>query len=273
MINLKKYFSVDEIQNDVEKTKQAGESWYTNIYIGSDVLQKLIDKNKISGVVSDKTNIIVGEFHNTTKMYFSTVDFENFAETAREIFPKLNYPVSAEIYADSRNIEQVNIVQKYLEELGFKYHATQYRLTRLSKTNFYNEIDSKWYADKCDCEEIYQMLMDTFDRRCDQIPDIDELLERADKHEILKINSGDKIASAIIFTRKPSIAEWVFWLTRPEYRTGMYGLHLRKAYLQLTSNVRRQITYVREERMKRFHEEVEGFIADGFENRIFVLDK
>ncbi len=272
MINLKKYVSVDEIRNDTEKTKQVGENWYTNIYIGSEVLQRLIDKNKISGVVSDKTNIIVGEFHNTTKMYFSTIDFEDFAETARKVFPELNYPVSAEIYTDSRNIEQINIVQKYLNEIGFRHHATQYRLTRLSKTNFYSEIDSKWYADENDCEEIFQMLMDTFDVSCDQIPDIDELLERVDKHEILKINAGDKIASVIILTRKPSIAEWVFWLTCPEYRTEFYGMQLREIYLQLTGNVRRQIMYVREEKMKRFHERF-GFIADGFENRIFVINE
>ena len=272
MINLKKYVSVDEIQKDTEKTKQAGENWYTNFYIGSDVLNRLIDKNKISGVVSEKTNIIIGEFHNTTKMYFSTVDFENFVETARKILPSLNYPISVEVYTDSRNSEQVNILQKYLNEIGFSYHATQTRLTRLSKNNFYDEIDSKWYADESDCEEIYQMLIDTFDVRCDQIPDIDELKELSDNHEILKINANDKIASAIIFHRKPSIAEWVFWLTRPEYRTEFYGMLLREVYLKLTGNVRRQIMYVREKKMQRFHERF-GFIADGFENRIFVIDK
>ena len=269
--HLKIYKSISEIQEDTDKVKQAGDEWFTNVYIGSDLFPRFISNGMLKGLLSDKTVSIIAECQNMTRLYFFTVDLKDFAESFNELRQRLNYPIVTEIYTDSRNFAQVETLQKCLTKLGFRHHATQFRLTRFSKNNFYGEIDPQWYASKNDCEEIYQMLRDTFDIRCDQIPDLEELRERADNREILKINADGKIASAIIFHRKPSIAEWVFWLTRPEYRAKFYGMYVREIYLQLTGNVRRQIMYVREQKMKLFNESF-GFIADGFENRVFVLD-
>ena len=271
-VNFKVYKTIEEIQNDTDKVKQTGDDWFTNVYVGSDLFSRFILKGVVKGLPSDKTSSIIVELQDMTKLYFFTVDFKDFAESVEKFLSGLKLPLVTEIYTDPRNAAQVDDLQKYLMELGFKHHATQFRLTRFSKNNFYGEIEPQWYAEENDCEEIYQMLHDTFDIRCDQIPDVDELRERASNREILKINADGKIASAIIFHRKPSVAEWVFWLTRPEYRTDFYGINLREMYLQLTGNVRRQIMYVREKKMQKFHERF-GFNADGFENRIFVLTK
>ena len=269
--SLKVYKTVEEIQKDADKVKQAGDNWFTNVYIGSDLFQRFISKGIIKGNLSDKTAILIAELCDMTRLYFFTVDFKDFEKSFKKILPCLKYPISTEIYTDSRNYAQVDTLQKHLTELGFKHHATQIRLTRLSKNNFYGEIEPQWYADKNDCDEIYQMLRNTFDVRCDQIPNVEELRERAVNREILKINADGKIASAIIFHRKTYVAEWVFWLTRPEYRTKFYGMYVREMYLQLTGNVRRQIMYVREKKMQLFHKRF-GFNADGFENRVFVFD-
>lgn len=268
---LKVYKTVEEIQDDADKVKQACNDWFTNLYVGNELFQRFVSKDIIKGALSDKTAALIAELGDMTRLYFFTVDFNDLEESVKKILPCLKYPISTEIHTDSRNYIQVETLQKHLTNLGFKHHATQFRLTRFSKKNFYGQIEPQWYANKNDCDEIYQMLCDTFDIRCDQIPDIDELRERADNHEILRINADGKIASAIIFHRKPYVAEWVFWITRPEYRTEFYGIKLREMYLQLTGNVRRQIMYVREKKMKLFHERF-GFNADGFENRIFVLD-
>ena len=80
-----------------------------------------------------------------------------------------------------------------------------------------------------------------------------------------------RIISVIVFKRHPALAEWVFWVTRPEARNSFHGLRLRNAYMTLTQNVRRQVLYVREAKMRKFHERF-GFRIDGFENRIFVFD-
>ncbi|MBQ9479667.1 MAG: hypothetical protein IJU71_08950, partial [Selenomonadaceae bacterium] len=139
------------------------------------------------------------------------------------------------------------------------HHATQTRLTKIVSTNEYGEIESEWYARADDCDEIMEILLQDFDPLCDQLPERDELL--------------DRIASVIMFKRGAAVADWIFWVTRPEERKTFLGSMLREKYLELTGKVRRQITYTRKPNMKLFHTQVGGMQPDGFENRILVLEK
>ena len=264
--------SIDEIRRSKNFVMESGENFFTNFFAGDKELQKLMTKNNLKYHLTDKTLFVMQEFENFSKLGFVTSDEKDFCDNAKLFLPETNLPVTVEIFSDSRNREESDAFQKNLLELGFKHHATQTRLTKISEQNFYGEIDPDFYATKEDCEEILQMLIDTFDVRCDQIPDIDELREFAENREILKLRRDNKIVSAIIFRRKPASVEWIFWLTRPEYRPKFCGLLLRDEYIKLTGNVRRQTIHVREKKMKRFHEGF-GFKADGFENRVFLFEK
>lgn len=264
--------NVDEICRAKNFAMESGENFFTNFFAGDKELKKFISKNNLKYHLADKTLFVMREFENFSKLGFVTSDVKDFCDNAKIFLPETKLPVSVEIFADPRNRDEADAFQKNLLELGFKHRATQTRLTKISEQNFYGEIDPNFYATTEDCEEILQMLLETFDVCCDQIPDIDELREFAENREILKLRKDDKIVSAIIFWRKPASAEWVFWLTRPEYRPQFCGLKLRDEYIKLTRNVRRQILHVREKKMKHLHEGF-GFKADGFENRVFVFEK
>ncbi|MBR1580561.1 MAG: hypothetical protein IJ668_08705, partial [Selenomonadaceae bacterium] len=99
----------------------------------------------------------------------------------------------------------------------------------------------------------------------------DELLDRIANKEVLVARNGDRIASVIMFKRGAAVADWIFWVTRPEERSSFHGLRLRDEYLKLVGKIRRQVLYVREEKMQRFHQRF-GFRPDGFENRVFVIN-
>ena len=146
-------------------------------------------------------------------------------------------------------------------------------MTKIVSTNEYGEIESEWYARADDCDEIMEILLQDFDPLCDQVPERDELLDRIANKEVLVARNGDRIASVIMFKRGAAVADWIFWVTRPEERKTFLGSMLREKYLELTGKVRRQITYTRKPNMKLFHTQVGGMQPDGFENRILVLEK
>ena len=265
--------SVDEIHNAKDFVKGNGDELITNFLIGDAELDKIIRRDQFKYSLSDKTLIAVRTCETFFRLYFFTVERDDFYKNLKELLPSIERPIAVELFADIRNTDQIEDIQRHLIELGFNHHATQFRLTKIVNTNEYSEIEPEWYANESDCDEIMEILLQDFDPFCDQVPERDELLSRIADGEVLVSREGTKIMCVIIFKRGRAIADWVFWVTRPEARKTLHGLLLREKYLELTGKVRRQITYTRKPHMKKFHTEVGGFDPDGFENRIFVLEK
>ena len=263
--------SVDEIHNAKDFVKGNGDELITNFLIGDAELDRLIKRDQFKYSLSDKTLIAVRTCETFFRLYFFTVERDDFYKNLKELLPSIERPIAVELFADIRNTDQIEDIQRHLIELGFNHHATQFRLTKIVNTNEYSEIEPEWYANESDCDEIMGILLQDFDPLCDQVPEHDELLSRIAGREVLVSRDDDKIMSVIIFKRGRALADWVFWVTRPEARNSFHGLRLRNAYMTLTQNVRRQVLYVREAKMRKFHERF-GFRIDGFENRIFVLN-
>lgn len=264
--------NVDEISRAKNFVMESGEFFFTNFFAGDKDLEKFILKHKLNYHLTKKTLFVIQEFENFSKCGFVTSDVKDFCDSAKIFLPEIKLPVSVEIFADSRNQYEVEVFQKNLLKLGFKHHATQMRLTKISTQNFYGEIDPNFYASIEDCEEILQMLLETFDVLCDQIPEIDEMRELAENREILKLRKDDKIVSVIIFHRKPAKVELIFWLTHPKFRKSSYGTRIMEIYLDIIKNVKYQTVYAREKKMQSIYRSL-GFREDGFENRVFVFEK
>ncbi|MBQ9478425.1 MAG: hypothetical protein IJU71_02630 [Selenomonadaceae bacterium] len=268
---MRRELSVDEIHRAKDFVKGNGDQLITNFFVADAELDKIIKRNQLKYSFSDKTLIAVRKSAGFSRLYFFTVDADDFIISLRSLLPTIERPIASELFIDHRNADQVEDVQRNLLELGFHHHATQTRLTKIVSTNEYGEIESEWYARADDCDEIMEILLQDFDPLCDQLPEQDELLDRIANREVLVARNGDRIASVIMFKRGAAVADWIFWVTRPEERSSFHGLRLRDEYLKLVGKVRRQVLYVREEKMQRFHQRF-GFRVDGFENRVFVIN-
>ncbi|MBR1579795.1 MAG: hypothetical protein IJ668_04780, partial [Selenomonadaceae bacterium] len=212
---MRRELSVDEIHRAKDFIKGNGDQLITNFFVADAELDKIIKRNQLKYSFSDKTLIAVRKSDGFSRLYFFTVDADDFIINLRSLLPTIERPIAFELFVDRRNADQVEDVQRNLIELGFRHHATQTRLTKIVSTNEYGEIESEWYARADDCDEIMEILLQDFDPLCDQVPERDELLDRIANKEVLVARNGDRIASVIMFKRGAAVADWIFWVTRP----------------------------------------------------------
>lgn len=279
---------VVKIRETISQIKQDASEWLTNFYFSDEELAKNIVAKKLSWRSFNNTFVAVHKRKNLNTILFFASDLDNLTDALRQVSANIEVPMTINFGVNVRDEAILKNLGDRLSDVGFTHYATHIRMTKINpKTKGDNpvDIDPKWYADYADveviaygadedCDEVEQILYEGLDYRCDIFPDSDELHEMVKNREILiaeDITSHEIAAIHLCKWHSNVIVEGTAWVTREKYRQYFYGLPLRDVYLHLTADVRRQILYIREPKMQKFHEHF-GFRADGFQNHVFLKE-
>ena len=264
---------VTQVHEKISQIKDSAVDWFTNFYMNDEKLEKNLQRKKISYISSDQTIVLIHQRKDLKNIYFFTSNLNDLVDMLKQISTYISEPMTINFPMNVRDDSKLKLVSEKIAEAGFNHYATQKRLTKINSNSdgSFQKLDGAWFARKDDCDEIEEILQKNLDYLADQFPDTDEIRNLIEEKNFLiaRDEKSGKIASIIGFNAKKNVIEWIFWITREEFRNSDYGLDLRDAFLKIADNIRKNITYVRENKMKRFHE-MFGFRIDGFQNHVFL---
>ena len=130
-------------------------------------------------------------------------------------------------------------------------------------------------ANMADCQLVYDALQNDFDSLCEQLPSLQEVLDYAQREQLLVIKDGKKLCGFLIFELSGTTSWYLrYWYTSPEYRNQKVGAKLLKTALVIGKETKRQQLWViseNENAIKRY--EHYGFQKETINDYVMIKYK
>lgn len=241
---MKKITDITEIHQIITDIKIQHQGFISNFYLSQDK-QELYIKEKLLFVVKyEKTIFLFLLLHDYYKLYFFSASYEDLQNDIKKIDVMDKIIVCELMGRHSLDKEQM-----ILENAGFTYYSRliqMYKKMQASKRNI-KFPPNIVYAEKEDVDEIWQLLLDNFNKYVD-INIIKKELENyiKDKHVIITKEHGKIVAFCVYFINKGK-GEGRYLYIDKNYKDTVLGALYTSIMLSLVNQAQYQSGFVRED--------------------------
>ena len=168
------------------------------------------------------------------------------------------------------------VEQEAFKVMGFTLYKSLYRMNhvgQMAQSNWQRD-DSVAYGTASDAVLVFETLQRDFDPLCEQLPSKKEIVDYAQRDELLIIKDGQRLCGFLI-AEKTGVTWYLrYWYTSPDYRNLGLGAKLLRASLMDASNSKRQLFWViadNENAIKRY--EHYGFKRENMNDYVMIKRK
>ena len=258
---------IREVLEKIECVKQNGDEWITDFYMDENEVARWISEGQVSLSDTDEALFLYRDRGTHLQLYWG---FPSLA-SMEVLMPEELASAEKKIITDFLSHGEDRAERKALLGCGFKSYMTFTRISKLNSHPEKKDIDPKWFARPEDLQGVADILAETMDPDCEQIPDEGELRKAIAEHRILVIHDSEsgELAAMTMFDRRGVWLHWRFWGSREKYRQKKLGLQLYEPYIELNGDARRHVGWVRDNNPMREVYHYFGFRPDGLKDEVF----
>jgi len=169
--------------------------------------------------------------------------------------------------------EAVQELSPIFELAGFRSRARLLRLVSLGQPICGTAVPDQRVApaEPIDCPAIVDLLLRSFDRYAEQIPELHELEAAARRQQVLLVKDGDKAIAVLYFESHGVTSHIRYWLVDEPFRAAGYGSALMRRYAAIQSKAKRFILWVlanNEEALRKYRHY--GYAPDGLVDHVLA---
>ena len=260
---------VTAIYNYINSIHDKASAYETNFYAGKEALEHWINWKQVNYVLLDNSLFLLRKNKFSSQVYYFAYDRSALAAGLKTF----TAPKSLS------NEKDTSLVVDYLgnnddlkttfEEVGFQYHISLNRMTRINKNGFDADLEYGEYATLSDAETICNILEHSMDLISDQVPEPCEIENYIAKKQAIVIRDGKDIISCILWVRRGLGMEWKYWALNPKYKGTTHSINLLYDYLKLNGSVVRTTLFVRDRNPASAIYQRIGFKYDGLKDFVY----
>ena len=235
---------IEYLEHALKDIKQKNDAYLNNFLLSPDKLKLYIQEKLVFIDKFPNSLFLFIKMHDYYKLYYFTEDYKYMIND----FNTLNYPfiiVCELLIYGNTGIEE----QEMLKKCGFTYYSS---LINMHKTMKASEKVVKLpnnivYADENDTDEIWQLLLDNFNKYVD-VNIIKKELESyiRDKHVIITKENG-KIAAFCVYFINKAKGEGRYLYIDKNYKDTLLGVMFMSIMLELLNGAKYLSGFVRED--------------------------
>lgn len=266
--------SVQELLQGVQKIKQIGDRFATNLFASPSVIQSWIDRSDLFMSSSKNCLLLVRHDRNFVRLYYAAGS-ANALEGALENFESQssNDVTITDLLGKDRELP--NLVQPFIRQ-KFSNYKQLIRMHNIPDDRFrsmYHDfpVEDVLYAQKEDVPEISSFLEGELDPYAEQIPTGEEIAEACAGQNVLVVKKNRKICGILIFRRQAMSALLKYWFVSNEVRSQGIGSQLIKSMFEICKDVRRYLLWVFLDNQNAIQKyQHYGFTREGLVDQIMI---
>jgi hypothetical protein len=194
--------SVAEIFDAIRQTKTNAPAFRTNFFPVEEKLQTGLDRGEWLGASGAATALFLRRDRDFWHLYFSAASVAALRSELVACVELKTKPVTVDLVGR----EAVQELSPVFELAGFRSRARLSRLVRLGRPVAETAVSGSAVPDQrvapaepIDCPAIVDLLLRSFDRYAEQIPELHELEAAVRKQQVLLVKDADKAIAMLYF--------------------------------------------------------------------------
>jgi GNAT superfamily N-acetyltransferase len=263
--------AVEEILEAFQRTKANAPAFRTNFFPVKEKLLDAVRRGRWAVVSADGTVFFLRRDRDFHHLYFSAASLAALQSALPTLAESKTIPMILDLVGEDAAAKELSTV---FESAGFRTRARLMRLARMTQAVPAGSAATDRrvvLAEEHDTRSVQDLLMRSFDRYADQIPDRREIAMAALNRQVLMISDGAKPAAILYFEPRGMTSTVRYWLVDRPYRAMGYGSVLMRHYFALQCGARRFILWVRADNEDAIHKYRHyGYAPDGLSDLILM---
>lgn len=235
---------IESLEHALKAIKQKNVAYLNNFVLSPEKIKLYIQEKLVFIDRFPNSLFLFIKMHDYYKLYYFTQDYKDMIAD----FNTLNYNFI--IICELLNYGAIDKdAQKMLEKCGFTYYSSLINMykTMQASTKVVKLPNNVVYAEKEDVDEIWQLLLDNFNKYVD-INIIKKELENyiKDKHVIITKEHGKIVAFCVYFISKNK-GEGRYLYIDKDYKDTLLGVMFMSFMLELLNGAKYSSGFVRED--------------------------
>lgn len=235
---------IESLEHALKAIKQKNVAYLNNFVLSPEKIKLYIQEKLVFIDRFPNSLFLFIKMHDYYKLYYFTQDYKDMIAD----FNTLNY--SFIIICELLNYGDIDKdAQEMLENCGFTYYSSLINMykTMQASTKVVKLPNNVIYAEKEDVDEIWQLLLDNFNKYVD-INIIKKELENyiKDKHVIITKEHGKIVAFCVYFVTKGK-GEGRYLYIDKDYKDTLLGVMFMSIMLELLNGAKYLSGFVRED--------------------------
>lgn len=235
---------IESLEHALKAIKQKNVAYLNNFLLSPEKIKLYIQEKLVFIDRFPNSLFLFIKMHDYYKLYYFTQDYKDMIAD----FNTLNYNFI--IICELLNYGAIDKdAQKMLEKCGFTYYSSLINMykTMQASTKVVKLPNNIIYADENDTDEIWQLLLDNFNKYVD-INIIKKELENyiKDKHVIITKENGKIVAFCVYFVTKGK-GEGRYLYIDKDYKDTLLGVMFMSIMLELLNGAKYLSGFVRED--------------------------
>jgi GNAT superfamily N-acetyltransferase len=255
---------VAEVMTAIQTAKDGATAFCTNLFPVQRKLQAWIDRAELLSGVTDGSACFLRQDRDFWHFYFSASNTQALAQ-ALSAFPELlTNRVTVDLVGAGGAVEELSAV---FESAGFGVYTRLFRMSRIAPAapeQTPAEDSRIGFAGAGDGTAILDLLLHSFDRYAEQLPQAYEIEAAVDERQCLVAKCDGALAGVLFFETQGFTSTVRYWLVADRFRSQRVGGALMHHYFALHRTVRRFVLWViadNENAIKRYRHF--GYAPDG----------
>lgn len=261
--------SLSEVQEVAAAIKEQGTKWLTNFYVDEGRLVRWIQKGQISYYSTPKLLLLLRQRNGFRQLYITASDEDDLRDSIEKYLPDGHGIFVTDLLGETPEMRGALLACKWQPYLSLQ------RIVKINSAGgVAKPVASEHYARPGEEMQIMDMLEENIDPYGEQIPDLDEIVERIAAKEVLVIRdeATGELKAFFSFIRQGSTVTGRFLVTRRKYRDEGWGLDLSDMFFGLHADVRRILGWVREDKKRNLKlYELQGYQKDRLRDEVLIF--
>ena len=261
--------SLSEIQEAASVIKEQGTKWFTNFYVDEGRLARWIQKGQISYYATPQLILLLRQRQGFRQLYMTASEEQALKDSLEKFLPDGYGIFVTDLLGEASDLREALLACKW------QPYLTLQRIVKINSAGgVAKPVASEHYARPGEEMQIMDMLEENIDPYGEQIPDLDEIVERIAAKEVLVIRdeATGELKAFFSFIRQGSTVTGRFLVTRRKYRDEGWGLDLSDMFFGLHADVRRILGWVREDKKRNLKlYELQGYQKDRLRDEVLIF--
>lgn len=234
----------EQLNNAVQKIKNSNKTFINNFVLSTDKLELYIKEKLVFITECNNSVFLFIKLHDYYKLYYFTKSYEYMVQD----FNKLKF--SSIIVCELLNYGDVSEHElEMLQKCGFQYYSSLINLQKMMKasTKSIQLPTSIVYAEKDDVNEIWQLLLNNFNKYVDINIIKNELEEYVDNDSVIITKDNGKIVAFCVYFIHKGKGEGRYLYVDSNYKDTMLGVMFMSYMLELLNGAKYLSGFVRED--------------------------
>ena len=261
--------SLSEVQEVAAAIKEQGTKWITNFYVDDRRLVQWIQKGQISYYASPQILLLLRQRKGYRQLYIIASEEQALKDSLEKKLPDGYGIYVTDLLGEVPELRDVLLTCKWQPYLSLQ------RIVKINSVGGVTKpVSDEYYARPGEEMQIMDMLEENIDPYGEQIPDLDEIVERIAAREVLVIRdeATGELKAFFSFIRQGSTVTGRFLVTRRKYRDEGWGLDLSDMFFDLHADARRILGWVREDKKRNLKlYELQGYQKDRLRDEVLIF--